>query len=176
MDPFATLGFERRYNLDKTLLDRRYRELQQALHPDKHASAPAGERALTLRKAIEVNEAYRVLRDDQKRGEALLALFGRELSDKAADPELLMEMMELREALSDARAADDPSQVARLAAEVAEKAAATTRQLSEVFAGLEAHRAGEPQGLVDAQALLVRMRYYRRFQDEVAQFEDQALA
>jgi hypothetical protein len=87
-----------------------------------------------------------------------------------------MEMMELREALSDARAADDPSQVARLAAEVSEKAAATTRQLSEVFARLEAQSAREAEALVDAQALLVRMRYYRRFQDEVAQFEDQALA
>src|SRR5262245_39109428 len=133
MDPFATLGFERHYNLDKTLLDRRYRELQQALHPDKHASAPASERALTLRKAIEVNEAYRVLRDDQKRGEAILSLLGCGLSEQAADPELLMEMMELREALSDARAANEPAQVARLAAEVTEKAAATSRQVSEVF-------------------------------------------
>jgi len=174
MDPFATLGFERRYNLDKTLLDRRYRELQQALHPDKHASAPASERALTLRKAIEVNEAYRVLRDDQKRGEALLSLLGRELSDKAADPELLMEMMELREALSEARAANDPVLVARLAADVSEKALGAARKLAEVFARLEAE--SRPEALVAAQELLVRLRYYRRFQDEVAQFEDQALA
>lgn len=176
MDPFATLGFERLYNLDKTLLDRRYRELQQALHPDKHASAPASERALTLRKAIEVNEAYRVLRDDQKRGEALLSLLGRELSDKAADPELLMEMMELREALSDARAANEPALVARLAAEVTEKTAATSRQLAEVFARLESQATPEARALVAVQEMLVRLRYYRRFQDEVAQFEDQALA
>jgi molecular chaperone HscB len=177
MDPFATLGFERRYHLDKTLLDRRYRELQQALHPDKHASAPASARALTLSKAIEVNEAYRVLRDDQRRGEALLVLLGRQLTDQKADPSLLMEMMELREALSDARAAADPAQVARLAAEVTEKATATSRQLSEVFARMEGE-AGTPQAqqLTDAQTLLSRLRYYRRFQDEVAQFEDQALA
>lgn len=173
MDPFATLGFERRYNLDKSLLDRRYRELQQALHPDKHASAPASERALTLRKAIEVNEAYRVLRDDQKRGEALLVALGRALSDQQADPELLMEMMELREALSEARAADDHGQVSRLAAEVSEKAAATSGELVEVFARLES-KLDEAQ-LSAAQALLSRLRYYRRFQDEVAQFEDQAL-
>lgn len=177
MDPFATLGFERRYHIDKTLLDRRYRELQQALHPDKHASAPASARSLTLSKAIEVNEAYRVLRDDQKRGEALLALWGCQLTEQTADPELLMEMMELREALSDARAASDSSQVARLAAEVTDKAAATSQKLSEVFARLESG-AGQPdaQALADAQALLSRLRYYRRFQDEVAQFEDQALA
>jgi molecular chaperone HscB len=176
MDPFATLGFERHYALDKALLDRRYRELQQALHPDKHAAAPASERALTLRKAIEVNEAYRVLRDDQKRGEALLALWGRELSQQTADPELLMEMMELREALGDARAAGDAAQVSHLAAEVEAKALATTRQLSQVFTRIEAEAEQAPQALGEAQALLARLRYYRRFQDEVAMFEDQALA
>jgi molecular chaperone HscB len=166
MDPFATLGFERHYDLDKTLLDRRYRELQQALHPDKHASAPASERALTLNKAIEVNEAYRVLRDDHKRGEALLSLLGRQLTDQKPDQALLMEMMELRETLSDARAENDSARVAGLAAEVTEKATATCRQLSEAFA-----RAS----LDEAQTLLSRLRYFRRFQDEVAQFEDQAL-
>jgi len=177
MDPFATLGFERRYTLDKTLLDRRYRELQQALHPDKHTSAAASERALTLRKAIEVNEAYRVLRDDQKRAEALLSMMGREVSDQQADPELLMEMMELREALSDARAADDQAQVSRLAADVIKKAAATSCELSEVFTCLEGGSEGEAKAkqLGDARTLLSRLRYYRRFQDEVAQFEDQAL-
>jgi molecular chaperone HscB len=175
MDPFATLGFERRYNLDKALLDRRYRELQQALHPDKHVSAPASERALTLSKAIEVNEAYRVLRDDQKRGEALLAGMGRAVSEQQADPELLTEMMELREALSDAREADDQAQVSLLAADVTEKASATSRQLSEVFTRLESKSASETKELSDAQTLLARLRYYRRFQDEVAQFEDQAL-
>ena len=185
MDPFATLGFERRYNIDKTLLDRRYRELQQALHPDKHVSAPASERALTLSKAIEVNEAYRVLRDDQKRGEALLAALvattNRALSKEQADPDLLVEMMELREALSEAREADDQAQVSLLAADVTEKASATSRQLSEAFARLEKENesgsAGEAnaQQLRDAQTLLSRLRYYRRFQDEVAQFEDQAL-
>jgi molecular chaperone HscB len=174
MDPFATLGFERRYNLDKTLLDRRYRELQQALHPDKHVSAPASERALTLHKAIEVNEAYRMLRDDQKRGEALLSLLGRQLTDQTADPELLMEMMELREALSDARTAQDPEQVARLAGDVTKKAAALSHELSEVFARIE--REPRAEQLTEAQTLLSRLRYYRRFQDEVAQFEDQALA
>jgi molecular chaperone HscB len=174
MDPFATLGFERRYDLDKTLLDRRYRELQQALHPDKHTSAPASERALALRKAIEVNEAYRVLRDDQARAAALLGLLGGALKEQPADQALLMEMMELRESLSDARAANDPGQVARLAAEVSEKAAATSRQLADVFARID--RAPQPDALSEAQTLLSRLKYFRRFQDEVAQFEDQALA
>ena len=177
MDPFATLGLPQRYPIDKDVLDRRYRELQQTLHPDKHASAPASERALTLRKAIEVNEAYRVLRDDERRAEALLRALGGHASEQAADPELLMEMMERREALSEARADKDAATVAQLSAAVAEQATAARQELAAVFDALH----GQPQPasgasfLERAQALLGRLRYYRRFQDEVALFEDEAL-
>lgn len=175
MDPFATLGLPRRYQVDKVELDRRYRELQQALHPDKHASAPASERALTLHKAIEVNEAYRVLRDDQKRAEALLAALGGKVSDQTADPELLMEMMELREGLADARAAKDAARVAQLAAAVTEHADAARSELTQVFDTLLKPPAPPAAALERAQALLGRLRYYRRFHDEVAMFEDEAL-
>lgn len=178
MDPFETLGFARHYDLDKTLLDRRYRELQQALHPDRHASAPASERALTLSKAVAVNEAYRILRDDQKRGEALLGLLGAASSEQPADPEMLMEMMELRESLSEARAARDAAAVARLAATVQEKSATAQRELAREFAAIEATDSGAPArtALEAAQTLLGRLRYYRRFHEEVAMFEDEALA
>src|SRR5262249_27402541 len=74
MDPFATLGLPRRYEIDMQELETRYRELQKALHPDKHAGASASQRRLSLERAIQVNEAYRVLKDDLKRAEALVAL------------------------------------------------------------------------------------------------------
>lgn len=173
VDPFATLGVTRQYDLDKQELDRRYRELQQALHPDRHASSSASTRALTLQKAVGVNEAYRILRDDLKRGEALLSLLGGKASEQTADPELLMEMMELREALMEARTEQRADEVARLAAEVQGKAGTAQRELSAVFSALQA---GDSAGLNTAQGLLGRLRYYRRFQDEVAQFEDEALA
>jgi len=175
MDPFATLGLPRRYAVDKSALDRRYRELQQTLHPDKHAGAPASQRALTLRKAIEVNEAYRVLRDDQKRAEALLATLGGQVTDHSADPELLMEMMELREALSEARAERDTAKVAKLAAQVGEQAANARQELAGVFDELQGQSDNEANALQRAAAILGRLRYYRRFQDEVALFEDEAL-
>jgi molecular chaperone HscB len=177
MDPFATLGLPRQYDLDKAALDRRYRDLQQTLHPDRHASAPPAERAVTLQKAVGVNEAYRVLRDDLKRGEALLALLGGRVDTQTADPELLMEMMELREALTEARAAGDATEVARLAAQVEQKAVAARQELTSTFAALPtAGPASAETALATAQGLLGRLRYYRRFQDEVTQFEDEALA
>jgi molecular chaperone HscB len=176
VDPFATLGFARQYAIDKAQLDRRYRELQQALHPDRNTSAPASERALTLQKAVTVNEAYRVLRDDQKRAEALLQTFGATLAEQSADPEMLMEMMELREALSEARAAREVATVTQLASTVRDKADAAQRELASAFAAIESKSAPRDASLAAAQTLLGRLRYYRRFQEEVAQFEDEALA
>jgi molecular chaperone HscB len=174
MDPFATLGFERRYDLDKRELDRRYRDLQQALHPDKHVAASASERSMTLRKAMEVNEAYRVLRDDTKRAEALLAALSGEAptTDAVADQELLMEMMELREALSEARAAHASEQVEKLAQGVRIQVQNIAQALTRAFAGLESQPVSS--ALLGIRALLGRLRYYQRFLDEVALFEDEA--
>ena len=177
MDPFATLGLARRYDLDKTELERRYRDLQQALHPDKHASAPSSQRTMTLSKAVEVNEAYRVLRDDSKRAEALLAALGgaSPKSEREVVPQaLLMDMMELREALAEARAARNAPAVARLAEQVGARAHEVRAALVAAFETLAVERA--PEVLASTQALVSRLRYYRRFLDEVAAFEDEALA
>jgi molecular chaperone HscB len=178
MDPFTTLGLARRYDLDKLELERRYRDLQQALHPDKYTSAPASERSMTLRKAVEVNEAYRVLRDDGKRAEALLAalsggVHAANTEREPADPALLMEMMELRESLAEARAAQASERIARLSEQVGSRQRAVRDGLVGLFAMLDAENT--PDGLRRARELVGRMRYYQRFLDEVAAFEDEAL-
>jgi molecular chaperone HscB len=174
-DPFATLGLARRYDLDLSELERRYRDLQRALHPDRHTTKPASERRMTLQKAVEVNEAYRILRDDQRRAEALLAALGGETRaepDRAADPELLMEMMELREALSEAKAAGDTAGVARLAERVTRERAETREKLLRSFAALPEKPVASALG--PARELVSRLKYYQRFLDEVAVFEDEA--
>jgi molecular chaperone HscB len=177
MDPFATLGLAPRYDLDKAELERRYRDLQQALHPDKHTSASSSERTMTLRKAVEVNEAYRVLRDDSKRAEALLAALdgaNAKPAHEIAPQALLLDMMELRESLAEARAARDAKAVACLAEQVAGREREVRAELVTAFAALAAEAQTEVRERT--QALISRLRYYRRFLDEVAAFEDEALS
>src|SRR6476619_1770759 len=108
MDPFATLGAPRRYDLDLTVLEKTHRELSRALHPDRFAQSGASERRAALEKAANVNEAWRALRDPIRRAEALFRLAGAsvgETNEPKASPAFLMEMMEDREALADARGA-----------------------------------------------------------------------
>jgi molecular chaperone HscB len=179
-DPFATLGLPRRYDIDLPQLEAHYRELQRALHPDRHVSAGPAQRRVSLAKAVEVNEAYRALKDELARGEALLALArgvagGGERANEA--PDFLMEMMELREELGEARAARDLARVQRLAADVAAHHDQTRAALSRAFdaaQAVELEREREAQ-LGQAARLLGRLKYYRRFLDEVSAIEEESL-
>ncbi|HEY4157115.1 MAG TPA: Fe-S protein assembly co-chaperone HscB, partial [Polyangiaceae bacterium] len=136
-DSFDILGLEPTFALDLELLERRHRELSRALHPDHHAAGGAAERRLALGKAIEVNEAFRALRDPVRRAEILLQRRGiqtGETHEPKADPELLMEIMEKREALGDARRARDLDALHRLGAEVRARESATRQALLTDFA------------------------------------------
>jgi molecular chaperone HscB len=173
VDPFATLGLPRRYEVDPHELETRYRELQRALHPDRHASESPAQRRLALAKAVEVNAAYRALRDDLARGEALLALErgpGRSAERATESPEFLMEMLERREALGEARSARDAARVRAMADEIGALQGRASGELIAAFA-----RGGDG-GLEQAARLLGRLKYYRRFLDEVAAIEDEVLA
>src|SRR5690554_1416912 len=117
MDPFATLGAPRRFDLDLTALAKTHRELSRALHPDKFAQASASERRAALEKAANVNEAWRILRDPVRRAEALFTLAGArvgETHEPKPGPLFLMEVMEQREALAEARSSKDLERVRAL--------------------------------------------------------------
>jgi len=175
MDPFATLGLPREFALDSEGLERRYRDLQRALHPDRHVNATPAERRVALGKAVEVNEAYRVLKDDVRRAESLLGLLGHvAVKDSAVDPELLMEVMELRESLSEAKQAKDLARVRKLTSQVQSLATVTSRELAAAF--VELPPGGAASALAKPAALLSKLKYYKRFLDEVNVIEDDALS
>jgi molecular chaperone HscB len=168
-DPFETLGLPPRFDLDLEAAEKRHRELSKTLHPDRFGGRPATERRQALGRAIEVNEAWRVLKDPVRRAEALLARLGvsvPEGEEPRADPELLMQMMELREALSDARRSQDLRTVAALARRVQSEQERVLARLGALFAG----SADSKDELV---RLLGELRYYRRFLDEAAAIEDE---
>jgi molecular chaperone HscB len=174
VDPFETLGIPPRFDVDLGAVERRHRDLSRALHPDKFLGASPSERRAALAKAVGVNEAWRIVRDPIRRAEALLALAGvpvGEGAEPAAEPEFLMEMLEQREALSDAKQARDLASVRRLAAAIEARARAVEGALSEGFARGEAGRDG---GTLVAK--LGELRFYRRFLDEVSAIEDELAA
>ena len=106
-DHFALLGLPRTFCIDVNLLDERYRAVQAQVHPDRFADADETQRRRSLQWATKVNEAYVALRKPLSRALYLLKLvgFGIDLADNHAMPaEFLMEQMEWREAVAEARA------------------------------------------------------------------------
>jgi molecular chaperone HscB len=126
-----------------------------------------------------------VVRDPIRRAEALLRRHGvgiEEGKEPKADPEFLMEMMEQREALSEAKASGDPAAVERLATTIREREKDVAARIAATFAtALPSRDAASPGGsaasvpnaeLDKIVALLGELRYYRRFLDEVSAIED----
>jgi molecular chaperone HscB len=110
-DYFDVFGLPRKLEIDGEALRRRFYELSRRHHPDFHQLAAQAEQAEALAQSALVNRAYRALRDPIRRVEYLIALEeGRAEADVAptkpvAPRELLMEMLELQEALEEARTA-----------------------------------------------------------------------
>ena len=174
MDAFDVLGLEPAFDLDSKALEQRYRDLQRALHPDRYAQAPASERRASLARAVSVNEAYRTLRDDLSRAEVLFARHGGSISEdtkRTADPSLLMEIMELREELATTRVSKDAAKRERLAQAVRDKQREANDELRALFSDMTSATRAK---LDDASSALSRLRYYRRFLDEVAALDDEA--
>jgi molecular chaperone HscB len=175
VDPFDTLGITPAFDVDLASVEKRYRELQRVLHPDRHLGGSPAERRMSLGKAIEVNEAWRLVRDPIRRAEALLRRRGARIEEgkePKADPEFLMEMMEQREALSEARAGGDPA-AQRLASAI--QSGKRCRGVAAAFATSAPNGGGSPNGgasLEKVVSLLGELRYYRRFLDEVSAIED----
>lgn len=174
-DHFAVLGIERRFRLDETELEKRYRDLSRKLHPDKFARAPARERRFSLEQSTRLNEAYKTLRDRVKRAEYILTLEGFELASEEGSeasrklpPEFFEEVMEDREALAEAKeadAADGGSRVSELATRIENRRRESIESVERAFASWE-DGAGQ-EALAPAVTELAKLRYYARFLDEV---------
>lgn len=157
-DHFTRLGLRCAYALDPVELDRQYFGFQRRLHPDRFATRSSKERALSQAQATALNEAYETLKDPLKRAAYLLRLAGRtvdiEQAATVADPELLMEAMEMREALAEAETEED---VSVLAAQAETEVSLCETSLGQAFADQDLDTAGK---------LTTRLKYLGKLAEE----------
>ncbi len=110
-----------RFEVDMDALDAAYRDVQGQVHPDRFVNASDTEKRVAMQWATRANEAYQTLRNPQKRAQYLCELNGVDLqteSNTAMPMAFLMQQMEWREALDDARAARDVDALDGLDAQV----------------------------------------------------------
>ncbi|HEY4395636.1 MAG TPA: Fe-S protein assembly co-chaperone HscB [Polyangia bacterium] len=180
-DRFAVLGLPRKFEVDLTAAESAYKDLSRRLHPDRFAKADPRARKAALARTVEINDAWRTVKDPVKRAAYLLELAGfglagddhkgadetRATKQVAAPPTFLIEILELREDLVEAQRAGDTVKVAAMADDMRRRA---DEAMKTIGAALEA---GEFE---EGARSLVALRYYQRFLDEVAVHDERALS
>ncbi|ONN66531.1 Fe-S protein assembly co-chaperone HscB [Herbaspirillum sp. VT-16-41] len=99
-----------RFAIDQKALEQAYHQVQSQAHPDKFAHASDAEKRVAMQWATRANEAYQTLKNPLKRARYLCELHGVDLqteSNTAMAPAFLMQQMEWRETLDDAKSGKD---------------------------------------------------------------------
>jgi molecular chaperone HscB len=122
LEYFELFGLTPAYDLDEQTLHRKYLSLTRNVHPDMVGQASPEERQHALAISSEMNRAYETLRDPVARAEYLLSLSGdADVTDsRSVPPQLLGEIMTLREEIEEAHAAGDSAAMDRLRRQVGE--------------------------------------------------------
>ena len=118
---FELFHLPQRFAIDMEALDKAYREVQNRVHPDKFTSATDAEKRVAMQWATRANEAYQTLKNPYKRAAYLCELNGVDLqieSNTAMPGDFLMQQMEWRESLDDAKATKNIAAFEVLADEV----------------------------------------------------------
>ncbi|HEY1147349.1 MAG TPA: Fe-S protein assembly co-chaperone HscB [Pseudoduganella sp.] len=107
---FDLFHLPQQFAIDMAALDAAYREVQAQVHPDRFVNATDAEKRVAMQWATRANEAYQTLKNPQKRAQYLCELNGTDLkveSNTAMPMDFLMQQMEWREELEEARATKD---------------------------------------------------------------------
>ncbi|NXL82852.1 HSC20 protein, partial [Leptocoma aspasia] len=108
---------ERSFRIDAQRLQRRFRSLQRAVHPDRFGQRPPKEQHYSEQHSSLINKAYQTLLNPLSRGLYLLELRGVELTqetDSDADSAFLMEIVEINEKLAEPKNKDNLEEIGTL--------------------------------------------------------------
>ena len=161
-DDFELFGVPRRQSQDRAQLDERWRDLQAKVHPDRFASDGAAAQRLAMQWAVRVNEAYQRLKDPLRRAAYLCELQGASIdaeNNTAMPAGFLMQQMEWREAVVEAKASKDEAKLDQLA---------TDKQREEklLFAKL-AEQLGVSISMSDARETVRKLRFLEKLGEEI---------
>ncbi|KAJ3133493.1 hypothetical protein HDU90_005813 [Geranomyces variabilis] len=139
------------FDIDLRALRAAFLALQTRVHPDGFARASPTEKACADMQSSFINKGYQVLREPLSRAVYLLGMHGEVVGEKdgVADPELLMDVMEAREALEDAQ---DEAEIQELNKQNAARVEETIKGISEAFRMKDIGR---------AKSLTVQLRYWQ---------------
>jgi molecular chaperone HscB len=141
------------------VLERSYREIQSRVHPDRFAHAGDAERRASLQWTTRVNEAFQVLKNPVKRAKHLLELHGVDVAfetNTAMPQDFLMQQMELRESLEEAK---DARALDALRSDLVESKRALEQSIAEAIDVKKAY--------AGAAGLVRKLQFLDRLDEEI---------
>lgn len=169
-DFFTLFGLPRGYRVDQEQLKVRYRDLQQAVHPDRFANAPAQQRRHAVQLAAHINEAFETLRHPLHRLRYLLELNGVQCGEGSGPrlaAEFLAAQMEWREELEDLKGSNCSSgELETFRARLDDRLNALQAQAEQALSS------GGDDGLQRALVCYREMQFMYRLREDVAATAD----
>ena len=133
---FQLFALKPAFNIDLYALEANYRAIQSASHPDRFVTCTSAEKLQSMQTATLANEAYLTLKSPALRASYLLGLQGinaiSETNTKMPH-DFLMQQMEWREAMEDAKDARNMGDLEQLLAEMQSDAKILQAELADLF-------------------------------------------
>ncbi|XP_031396157.1 iron-sulfur cluster co-chaperone protein HscB homolog isoform X1 [Punica granatum] len=157
VDYFQIFGLEKKYEIDGINLEGKYKDWQKKLHPDLVHTKSEREKEYAAEQSARVIDAYRTLSNPLPRAIYVLKLEGVNVDEEetVSEPELLTEILEIREAVEEAA---DSQALNQIRSQMEEK----LKHWSKSFAN--AIHCGK---LEDALVCVRRMKYYTRVNEQI---------
>ena len=156
---FELFGLPAVFSLDQEMLEKAYRDIQSQVHPDRFAHAGDAERRASLQWTTRVNEAFQVLKNPVSRARHLLELQGVDVAfetNTAMPTDFLMQQMELREKLEDAK---DASALEELRSNLVNSRKSLEAELADALDGRK--------DFSSAASLVRKLQFLHRLDEEI---------
>jgi len=172
MNYFELYGIEESFNLDESLVKRKFYELSKLYHPDFYINESEEKQHEILELSTLNNKAYQILSEPRKLTEYVLKLhgFAEEGEKHQLPPDFLMAMMDVNEALMELEMEPDPGKLAQIRDEVEEKMNKLKNEsavLTKAFDSTASDKEGILKQILD---LWYRQKYLLRIKDSLAKF------
>ena len=156
---FELFGVALQFAQDRTALDARWKELQREAHPDKFAAQGSAAQRVAMQWSVRINEAYQRLKNPLTRASYLCELHGAPIESEnntAMPAQFLMQQMEWREALEEAKTLEDLEKIA------AQTRASERVQMDKIAQALDVSR-----DFAEAARQVRSLMFIERFASEV---------
>lgn len=161
------------FNIDANLLKKKFYELSKRYHPDFYVNESEDEQQSVLELSTQINKAYQVLSDSQKRVEYILNLHHliAEGDKYQLSQDFLIEMMDINEALMELELNPDASILESIMTQIHDLEKTISKELAVYTAVFDSqNNQGRENSLLKIKDIWYREKYLLRIRNRLNMF------